>query len=258
VNDFSLPLTYFKDKCDIFSRDLIDRVVLVTGATGGLGRATACAAARAGASVVLLARNVKGLESVYDEIETLGIAKPAIYPLDLAGATPDDYVNLADTIAREYGRLDGVAHCAAHFSGLTPAKQIKPEEWLQGLQVNLNAPFLLTRACLSLLSAAPDASVVFILDDPVRMGKAFWGGYGVAKHGLAGLASILHDEGENSCVRIHTLLPAPMRTALRRMAYFGENSLSIPSADYSAKVVAFLLSAKAKEMRGRVLDLRGD
>jgi NAD(P)-dependent dehydrogenase (short-subunit alcohol dehydrogenase family) len=233
---------------------LAGRVVLVVGAYGGLGRATALALARAGALVVLLGRNVRQLEKVYDEVEALGREKPAIYPLDLAGATPRDYAELAATIERECTRLDGIVHAAAHFDGLQVVADIAPEAWMRALHVNLTAPFLLTQACLPLLQQSPDASIVFVLDDPARMGKAFWGGYGAAKQALAGFASILHEECENGIVRVQTLLPAPMRTALRRAAYFGENTLALPLPDAAA--VVYLLSAAGTPARGRTLDLR--
>jgi NAD(P)-dependent dehydrogenase (short-subunit alcohol dehydrogenase family) len=233
---------------------LSGRVVLVTGATGGLGHAAALAATNAGACVVLLGRKLRSVEKVYDELVALGAAKPAIYPLDLAGATPSDYADLAAAIERDCGRLDGIVHAAAHFDGLQPAADIAPQEWMRALHVNLSAPFLLTQACLPLLRQSTDASIVFVLDDPARMGKAFWGGYGVAKHALAGLASILHEETENGPVRVHALLPAPMRTALRRAAYYGENTLALPLPDAAA--VVYLLSADATPARGRTLDLR--
>jgi len=237
-------------------RALDDRVVLLTGATGGLGRASALAATRAGASVILLGRKVRALEKVYDEVAALGFAQPAIYPLDLAGATPNDYAEMAATIEREFKRLDGIVHAAAHFTGLQPAANIAPDEWLRALHVNLSAPFLLTQACLPLLRDAPDASVVFVLDDTQRMGRAHWGGYGVAKHGLAGFASILHDELENTSIRVHALLPAPMRTALRRAAYYGENTLQLPLPEQAANAVVYLLGSDGAATRGKVLDLR--
>jgi len=227
--------------------------VLVVGATGGLGRAAALAAAGAGADVVLLGRKVRALEKLYDEIAAAG-ANPAIYPLDLAGATPNDYAELAATLERECGRLDGIVHAAAHFDSLQPAEQIAPEAWLRALHVNLSAPFLLTQACLPLMRARADASVVFVIDDPARTGKAYWGGYGAAKHALAGLVSILHEEFEDTPVRIHGLLPAPMRTALRRAAYYGENTLELPPPDAAA--VVYLLAPAAAAVRGRILDLR--
>src|SRR6185295_11168719 len=103
-----LPLATLDDAPNVAADALRERVVLVTGATGGLGRATSLAAADAGATVVLLGRKVRALEKLYDEIESRGGAKPAVYPMDLAGATPRDYVDLSDSIEREFGRLDGL------------------------------------------------------------------------------------------------------------------------------------------------------
>ncbi len=239
------------------AQDLRDRVILVTGAAGGLGRAVSLAAARAGAGVVLLGRKVRPLEKLYDDIVALDAAvQPAIYPLDLAGATPRDYQQMAERIQEQCGRLDGIVHAAAHFNELQPAADIPAEEWLRCLHVNVSAPFFLTQACLPLLQKADDAAVVFVLDDTQRMGRAHWGGYGVAKHGLSGLASILHQEWENTKVRVHTLIPAPMRTTLRRAAYFGEDSMTLPLPDETAPAVVHLLSAAAAPMSGRTLDLR--
>jgi len=237
------------------SGSLRDRVVLITGATGGLGRATALAAADAGAAVVLLGRKVRALESVYDAIEKSGAAKPALYPMDLAGATPKDYADLAAAIERECGRLDGIVHAAAQFDSLQPFEQQTPEEWMRVQQVNVTAPFLLTGACLPLLKRSIDAAVVFVFDDLERVGKAFWGGYGVAKHALQGLASIVHQETESSSVRTHAVLPGPMRTTLRRAAYYGEDTLSQPEPAHAAAAIAWLLG-DAREMRGKALDLR--
>jgi NAD(P)-dependent dehydrogenase (short-subunit alcohol dehydrogenase family) len=251
-----LPLATIDGAPPAAADSLRDRVVLVTGATGGLGRATSLAAAAAGATVVLLGRKVRALEALYDEIERLGAAKPAVYPMDLAGATPRDYADLAASVEREIGRLDGIVHAAAHFDGLQPFDQQKPEEWMRTQQVNVTAPFQLTQACMPLLRQRDDSAIVFVLDDPLRTGKAFWGGYGVAKHALAGLASIVHEETENSRVRTHALLPGPMRTVLRRAAYYGEDTLMHPEPDHAAKFVVWLLGVDGAAMRGKTLDLR--
>jgi NAD(P)-dependent dehydrogenase (short-subunit alcohol dehydrogenase family) len=224
---------------------LSGRVVLVTGANGGLGRVSALACARAGATVVLSGRKIPALEAVYDEIEALGAPQPAIYPLDLASATAEDFGALADAIERQCGRLDAIIHAAAHFDGLRPIEQAKPLDWTRAQQVNLNAPFLLTQACQPLLRERDDAAVVFVLDDPQRMSGSFWGGYGVSKAGLASLSAILHEETETGPIRVHALLPGPMRTALRRMAYFGE-------------MAAYLVSAAAAQFRGKTFDLRSE
>lgn len=235
---------------------LRERVVLVTGATGGLGRATALAAAGAGATLVLLGRKVRALEALYDDVERLGGATPALYPMDLAGATPKDHSDLAVAVEREFGRLDAIVHAAAHFDTLQPFEQQGPEEWSRTQQVNLTAPFLMTQACMPLLRRAPDAAVVFVFDDPARVGNAFWGGYGVAKTALQGLASIVHEETESSCVRTHAILPGPMRTTLRRAAYYGEDTLAHPDPAHAAQAVTWLLGTAAMPLRGKVLDLR--
>jgi NAD(P)-dependent dehydrogenase (short-subunit alcohol dehydrogenase family) len=238
------------------AESLRDRVVLVTGATGGLGRATSLAAANAGATVVLLGRKVRALEALYDEIEKRGGPQPAVYPMDLAGAQPRDFVDLVASIERECGRLDGLVHAAAHFDGLQPFDQQTPEEWARTQQVNVTAPFQLTQAAMPLMRTSRDAAVVFVLDDPARIGKAFWGGYGVAKHALAGVASIVHEETERSAVRTHAVLPGPMRTVLRRAAYYGEDTLMHPEPDFAANAVAWVLGAEGAALRGKTLDLR--
>lgn len=251
-----LPLTRWSG--DVFPAEssLADHVVLVTGAYGGLGRATALAAARAGATVVLLGRKAKALEPVYDEIEALGGAQPAIFPVDLAAATAADFDALADSIERECGRLDGIVHAAMSFDGLKPLDQFKPEEWQRIQQVAVTAPFLLQRACMPLLRLSPAPAIVYVFDDPKRTASAFWGSYGVAKQALAGLFAIAHQESENGNVRIHGVLPAPMRTSLRRMGWFGEDTMQLPLADASGSATAFLLTEAAVPLRGRVLDLR--
>ncbi len=235
---------------------LAGRVIMITGACGGLGRATALACANAGASVVLSSHKVRPLEKLYDEVLALGRAEPAILPLDLAGASPADYDTVVEALENGFGRLDGLVHAAAHFDSLTPLTMKKPEGWLKDIQINLTAPFLLTQACMPLLGAADDSAVVFILDDRERLGRAHWNSYGVAKAGLERLASILHEETDDGPVRVQTVLPAPMRTALRRKAWFGEASMELPSPEATADALVYLLSPEAVSLRGKLLDLR--
>ncbi len=235
---------------------LAGRVILVTGASGGLGQAVSMACAAAGASVVLLGRNVRALESVYDSIKAAGGSEPAIYPLNLEGASPRDCDGVAAAIERDLGGLDGVVHAAARFDGLTPLDVLPAEEWLRVLQVNLTAPFLLMQALLPLLQARTDSAAVFVLDDLERMRRAHWGAYGVAKAGLETLAAILHQEHDAGPLRVHALLPAPMRTALRKMAWFGEDTLRHPLPAVTAMAVVYLLSPAGMDARGALLDLR--
>lgn len=228
---------------------LAGRVVLVVGAHGGLGRAASLAAARAGARVVALGRGVRKLERLLDAIAAEG-GDASAYPLDLEGASPDDYAQLADRIDAEYGRLDGVLHAAAEFRGLTPLQQTDPAHFARALHVNLTAPWWLTQACLPLLLRAPDAAVVFALDDPARVERAYWGGYGVAKQGLASLVRMLHAELANTAVRVSGLQPGPMRTALRARAYADDAPHAARDPQAYAQACVTLLSPAGAAHRG--------
>jgi len=235
---------------------LSDRVVLVTGAYGGLGSAVARAAARAGATVVITGKRKRPLEQLYDAMLAEGLAEPVIHPLDMEVATPRDYAALAEGLERDFGRLDGVVHAATSFTGLTPIAMHKPDDWLRTLHINVSAPFALTQACMPLLTAASDSAVVFVLDNPELLQRAHWGGYGVSKAALERFVAILHQETDSSPMRSHALLPAPMRTALRRQAYFGEDTMQRPLPDATAAAAVYLLSAQAGPVRGTALDLR--
>ncbi|MGH8113572.1 MAG: SDR family NAD(P)-dependent oxidoreductase [Rhodanobacteraceae bacterium] len=253
----SLPVTRLPVDWTPAAESLAGRVVLITGAAGGLGRASAVTCAKAGATVLLADRKTRALEPVYDEIAALpGAPRPVLQPMDLQGASPLEYQTFAESIERQLGRLDGLVHAAVKCEGLTPLAMLSPEEWITTLHVDLSAPFLLTQACIPLLLARNDSAVVFVLDDPERMGRAHWGAYGVAKAGLEGLASILHQESDETSLRVHALLPAPMRTRLRRMVWAGEDPATVATPEAAAQAVLYLLSPDARAARGKLLDLR--
>lgn len=235
---------------------LKDRVILVTGAGDGLGRAAALACAQAGATVVLLGRTVAKLEKVDDEIRALeGAPEPALYPMNLAGAIPADYAALAETLEREFGRLDGLVHAAAHFKGYAPLTGVEPRDWLESLQVNVTAAWALLRECLPLLSAAPASSVVLVSDASGREGRAYSGAYGVSKHALEGLMRIAAQELESGGrVRINTLDPGPMETALRRRGYADIGAA--PTPDAAAADVLWLLSPASAPASGQSFSRR--
>ena len=237
------------------SADLLaGRVILVTGAGDGIGRAVAKAAAGLGATIVLLGRTVARLERVYDEIEQAGGPQPAIYPMDLQGATPQDYTNLAETLEKAFGRLDGLLHNAAILGALTPIVHYEVEHWYRVLQVNLNAPFMLTHACLGLLHTAEDASVVFAADTVGRHGRAYWGAYGVSKAGIENLAQILADELEaNTAIRVNSVDPGPVRTRLRRQAYPAEDGSKLAAPEDVVNPFLYLLGPDSRGITGQSL-----
>lgn len=231
---------------------LAGRVVLVAGAHGGLGSAASQACARAGAIVVLLGRKVPKLNRLHDAIVKDG-GQALLYPMDLEGAAPDDHAELAERIGQELGRLDGVLHCAAEFKGLTPLLHTDPADFARALHVNLTARWWLTQACLPLLLQAPDAAVVFAIDDLDLTGRAFWGGYGIAQQALATLVGMLDAElGAASPVRVAGLQPGPMRTTLRGRAYMADQDRDARDPANWAGACVELLSAAGAAHRGRV------
>lgn len=230
---------------------LAKRIILITGAGDGIGRAVARGCAAHGATVILLGRTLAKLERVYDEIEQAGHPQPAIYPMNLEGATPKDYIDLATTLQREFGRLDGLLHNAAILGSLSPLAHQDIELWFKVMQVNLNAPFLLTRACLGLLLQAPDASVLFSSDQLGRKGRAYWGAYGVSKFGIEGMSQILSQELEtNTRVRVNTIDPGAVRTRLRTLAYPGENALANPEPESVVPAYLYLLGPDSQGLTG--------
>jgi len=235
---------------------LKDRVILVTGAGTGIGAAVARSCARYGATVILLDKIVRSLEQVYDAIESAGGSQPAIYPLNLEGAAEKDYVDLANTIEREFGRLDGLLHNAAMLGALVPIAHFESELWYKILQVNLNAPFLLTRACLSLLMQSQDASIVFNSDRVGRKGKAYWGAYGISKAAVENFMQVLADEMEsNTTVRVNSIDPGPVATALRNLAYPGEDPANLAGADDVVLPFLYLLGPDSKGVTGRQFEI---
>ncbi len=199
-----------------FGTDLRERVVLITGATGGLGEPLAMAAAAAGATVVLHARVVRKLEALYDAIRAAGHPEPVILPLDLAKAEAADFANVATALASQFGRLDALVHTAAQLGSLGPLEHQSFESWLTLLRVNVAAPMGLTRALMPLLNRAPDASAIFTLDHRGEQPRAYWGGYAVTKAGVATLARELADEWENRAnLRVNAVVPGPIRSPLR-------------------------------------------
>jgi NAD(P)-dependent dehydrogenase (short-subunit alcohol dehydrogenase family) len=233
---------------------LRDRVVLVTGAHGGLGQAASVACAKAGATVVLLGRKVPRLNRLHDRIAGEG-GEAVLYPLDLEGASPDDYAELATRVESELGHLDGVLHCAAQFRGLTPLLHTDPAAFARAIHVNLTAPWWLTQACLPLLAKSADSAVVFTRNDLAQTRQAFWGGYGIAQHGLDALVAILHAELANGPIRVSALQPGPMRTGLRAMAYVEEDDLLARDPALYADACVTLLSAAGADRRGQVWNL---
>jgi NAD(P)-dependent dehydrogenase (short-subunit alcohol dehydrogenase family) len=234
---------------------LTGRVILITGASGGLGKALAIESARAGATVILSGRNQSKLERVYDEIESMGAPRPAISMLDLAAATAVDYDHLAATIGSEFGKLDGVVHAAGLLGDRTPLDQYDVPTWCRVLHVNLTAPFILTQVLLPNLRKSEDASVIFVSSGVVTNPRPFWGAYAVAKSGLESVRSMLSQEldGEPN-IRVNSVNPGRMRTAMRAAAYPAEDPNTVPAPASVCGPFLYLLSARSRGIDGRYIE----
>ena len=208
---------------------LKDKIILITGAGDGIGKAAAKAYAKHGATVVLLGRTTQKLESVYDEIISERSVQPAIYPMNLEGASPKDYADLANTIETEFGALHGLLHNAAMFGAASPIQHHDVDLWYKVMQINVNAAFLMTRALLPLLVKTDDSRIVFTTDDKTQ---AYWGAYGTSKAAINGFMKILADELDTEHpVRVNAIHPGPVRTRLRARAFPGENPNMLKTPD---------------------------
>lgn len=231
------------------------RVILVTGAGSGIGRALALALARHGATVALLGRQAKKLEKVYDEIVAAGGPTPAILPFDLEQALAQQYDALATALEQEFGRLDGLVHNAAILGTRAPVAHFDVPTWCRVLQVNLTAEFALTQVCLPLLEKSPDASLLFTTSSVGKVGRAYWGAYAVSKFGVEGLAQVLAHEYEgNDRLRVNVVNPGRVRTDMRALAYPAEDPTGLASPESVIPTYLYLLGPDAAGVTGQRLE----
>lgn len=234
------------------------RVVLVTGAGSGIGRAVSLALAQAGAQVILLGRTVKKLEAVHAEIEKLGAPEASIVPLDLERALAADYEAVASAIDQRYGRLDGLLHNAALLGALTPIEQYDVPMFMRVMHVNVTAAFVLTQSLLPLLRKSEDASVLFTSSGVGARGRAYWGAYAVSKFAVEGLTQVLAPELETtSPVRVNIIDPGKVRTAMRRAAYPSEDQQTLPTPESLTAPYLALLGPASRGVTGRRFSAQG-
>lgn len=233
---------------------LVNKTILVTGAGDGIGAVAAKTFANHGATVILLGKTIPKLEKVYDDIVNSGAPQPAIYPLDLEGAKDADYLTLAETIEKEFGCLDGLLHNAAMFGGLIPIEQFDVSLWAQIVQINLHAPFLLSKALIPVMKKSKSASMVFTSSGVAHEGRAYWGAYGVTKAAGDNLMGILADELEvNTSIRVNSIDPGRVRTRMRALAFPGEDPNTLPSPEEIMSAYLYLMADDSKSLNGEIV-----
>lgn len=234
---------------------LQDRIILITGATDGIGRALALHAAGLGAQIILHGRDVAKLEKVYDEIEAIGGApRPSIAVLDLASANSESYNSLAESLDAEFGRLDGLVHNASILGERFSIEQYDAVMWQKVLHVNLTSVFAMTQVLLPLLQEAEDPRVIFTSSGVGRTGKAFWGAYAASKFATEGLSQVLADEHRHGKLRSNCINPGATRTKMRLSAYPAEDRDSLKGPEEILAPYVFLLGPDSKGITGESFD----
>jgi NAD(P)-dependent dehydrogenase (short-subunit alcohol dehydrogenase family) len=234
---------------------LNNKIILVTGANRGIGRAAAIAYAMQGARIVLLGRNLDSLEKIYDEIEDLNCHEPMISLMDFETADGNDYQMVFENIMDEFGKLDGLLLNASILGDRSPIAHYDSETWVRTIHVNLTTQFLLTKALLPALYESNSASVIFTSSGVGKIGKAFWGAYSVSKFGVEALSQILsseHEEQKN--IRFNCINPGATKTEMRKQAYpyEDESMLKVPG-DLMEKYI-WLMSDESCSTKGQSID----
>ncbi len=242
-----------------FKRTDLPAVALVTGATGGLGSALSKSLTLQGVNVILSGRDLPALEALYDELDDLGTAEPALYPIDLAGAASTDFDNMAATLKSEYQSLGAIVHCAADSGLPTPIERYAANTWTTVMQVNVNSAFLISKACLPLMKETGNASITYLVDDKPG---AFFGAYGVSKSAVVTLMKILADETEgfrddngHPIVAVNAVNPGRMRTPLRAKSFSGEMPEESPPPSDKVPQLLKVILRNDPELTGQVINL---
>jgi NAD(P)-dependent dehydrogenase (short-subunit alcohol dehydrogenase family) len=234
---------------------LKDRIILITGATAGIGKALALQAARLGAQLILHGRNVKKLEAIYDTIEAIeGAPQPAIAVVDLASANSESYISLASSVEQDFGRLDGLVLNAGILGERYSIAQYDAVLWQRVMHVNVTSAFAMTQVLLPMLQQAADPSVIYTSSGVGRTGKAFWGAYAVSKFATEGLSQVLADEHRQGKLRSNCINPGPTRTGMRLAAYPAEDRDKLKRPDEILAPYIYLLGPDSQGVTGQSFD----
>lgn len=234
---------------------LRDRIILITGASDGIGKALALHTASLGAQVILHGRSVTKLEKIYDEIEAIkGAPRPSIAVMDLESANAESYTTLAQSIESEFGRLDGLVLNASILGERYSIEQYDAVLWQKVMHVNVTSIFAMTQVFLPLLHKSDDPSVIFTSSGVGRTGKAFWGAYAVSKFATEGLSQVLADEHRHTSLRSNCINPGATRTNMRLAAYPAEDRDALKRPEEILAPYIYLLGPDSNGVTGESFD----
>lgn len=233
---------------------LKNKTILVTGAGDGIGKQAALHYAQHGATVILLGRTVAKLEAVYDEIEAAGHPTPAIVPLDLKGATKQHYVDMAETIQSQFGKLDGLLHNAGLLGMLSPFEQFEEAIFDEVMQINVKAQFLMTQALLPVLQQSDDARIIFTTSTVGHQGRAFWGAYAISKFATEGMMQTLAHEMEGTQVKVNAINPGGTHTRMRAQAFPAEDISLLKTPKDLMPLYVYLMAPESLDVNGQCID----
>lgn len=242
--DYTAPATLLKDK-----------VILITGAGDGIGKAAALHYAQHGATIILVGRTTQKLEAVYDQIDQLGYPQAAIIPLNLESASEHDFLEIANTIEAEFGRLDGLLHNASLLGQRTNIADYDPNLFEQVMRVNVHSQFLLTQALLPLINKAEQGRIIFTSSGVGRVAKPQWGAYAISKFATEAMMQLFAKElNRDSQTRINAINPGATRTSMRAAAYPDEDPLTLATAEDIMPLYLYLMGQDSQDTNGQSLD----
>ncbi|NOU48933.1 YciK family oxidoreductase [Pseudoalteromonas sp. JBTF-M23] len=243
MHDYQAPADALKNK-----------TILITGAGDGIGRVAALTYAKHGATVILLGKTTKKLECVYDEIVNNGYPKPAIVPLDMRGATKQNYRDLAATIKQQFGKLDGLLNNASILGSLGPLEHFCVSTFENIMKVNVTAQAMITKYMFPLLRKAPKASVIFTSSGVGRKGREFWGPYAISKFATEGMMQTWASEVGRTNIRINCINPGATRTSMRASAFPGEDRDALKTPEELMNTYLYLMSDDSSGVNGQSID----
>ena len=225
---------------------LKDKRILITGAGSGIGRQVSLDAAKMGADLILLSKDISKLYSLQDEILEKKLSEPLIVELDFHKAKEKDYKTLAENLYENYGELNGLVHIAGILGYLSPLMHTSLMQLKTVMQINFESNFLITQLALPLLLKASNPSVIFTSSGVGRKARAFWTSYSISKFAIEGLMQSLADEYENE-IRVNSYNPGPTRTTMRAQAFPAEDPMLLKTPEDISSDYLWLLSEECKQ-----------